>query len=308
LIIIFTWILSGWVPLLPADGTQIIRIKPEILRLNPGQEANITIAIDSASNLYGFELHLKFDSTIIQVVDSDSDLPGVQVHPGDIFDLNQTFLVINQVDNETGEITYAITLLAPASPVTGDGTLIQFDIQAAAVGTSALELVDVIMASPDGEALPFTEFDGQVIVEADEIGSPIPTQIPVSSPTPPQSFTETPSPTTTLTLVVLPSPTNLPSTVTNTNTSIPLPTFTTTPLPQSIEGTIIPTIRLHLTETVISQTQVETIVGTDLATTQGPEFDQRYGISKFVSLVLPILGVLILIGIVILLFRRALRG
>lgn len=280
--------------------------------LNPDQEAVVTVAIDSAANLYGLELHLKFDSTVIQVVDSDNALSGVQMHPGDIFDVSQSFLVVNQVDQDSGEITYAITLLAPAPPETGDGSLITFKLHAIDIGNSALELVNVIMASPDGEAVPFNSIDGQVVVNTEQIKPPPPTQIPVSSPTPLQPNTEivastlTGSPSTTLTPLVSLLPTDQPSSVISTSTSIPIDSITSIPQPRSTEGTIMPSPSLK--ETLITQSLMERHTGIDLATSQRPEGELNNRVPQFVSLALPIYGVLVLLGIALFVVRKTFYG
>ena len=234
------------------------------------------------------------------------------MHPGDIFDVSQSFLVVNQVDQDSGEITYAITLLAPAPPETGDGSLITFKLHAIDIGNSALELVNVIMASPDGEAVPFNSIDGQVVVNTEQIKPPPPTQIPVSSPTPLQPNTEivastlTGSPSTTLTPLVSLLPTDQPSSVISTSTSIPIDSITSIPQPRSTEGTIMPSPSLK--ETLITQSLMERHTGIDLATSQRPEGELNNRVPQFVSLALPIYGVLVLLGIALFVVRKTFYG
>jgi hypothetical protein len=299
-IIFSTWILSGWIFIPHLQNNQVIRVEPDSQRIKLGQETNLAVVIDSAANLYGYELHMKFDASVAQIVDYDQDSPGVQVQPGDFFDLDQAFLVINEVDNETGEITYAITLLAPASPISGEGTLIQIILKAVEVGTSAIEFSEVILASPEGQPLPFSSHDGQVIVDSDEIPSPSPTQIPVSSPTTQPSFTETTSPTDLSTQVIAPSPTiPLPIEV-GTNTSPPLIGTAT-----QLEGTVIPTEQPSLTDTSSSHGQAGITASAGITPTEEPESSQGDGDTGYANLVVPFLGILIVLGIAILyLYRR----
>jgi len=85
--------------------------------------------------------------------------------PGDLYEVGQGFLVASEADNETGKALYAFTLLAPVAPMEGNGTLAIVEVEAIGGGSSEIELEEVILASPDGEALPFVANNGEVVVE-----------------------------------------------------------------------------------------------------------------------------------------------
>jgi len=160
-----------------AQTQTLVYLEPSALTLAPGDTSVVHVHIDNAEDLYGFEVHLEFDPTLIQVTDSNQDTPGVQIDHGDVFNVDKSFVVFNRVDNEQGTIIYAITQLAPSEPVTGNGILLSLTVQATSLGISELTLSSVILASEAGESLPVESQNGQITVaqETDETATPIAT-------------------------------------------------------------------------------------------------------------------------------------
>lgn len=169
-------------PALWAQSDPVIRIEPETISLEVGETTIITVTVTAVTDLYGIELHMTFDPEIVAVADMDNGTPGVQMLSGSVFDVNQGFRVANQTDNETGELLYAFTLLAPATSFAGDGDLLIFEVQALSPGNTDLNLATVILASSDGNAIPATIQSGQLTVIDNEI-TPNPTSIPDNTAT-----------------------------------------------------------------------------------------------------------------------------
>jgi hypothetical protein len=178
-------LLPGWIRPLAAQSSTVVRIDPLELALQAGETAAVSIHVEGASNLYGVEIHLSFDPAIVQIVDADADEPGVQTEPGDLMSIDQGFLVANRVDNTTGKLLFGLTLLNPAPPVSGDGILLAFELEALAAGTSDLVLSPVILASPQGEELPSSVEHGRVTVGGAEANAtPVPSNTPAPLATP----------------------------------------------------------------------------------------------------------------------------
>jgi hypothetical protein len=197
-----------------------VAVDPPVLALASDQSGKITVRVDGADAFYGLEILLRYDPNVIQIQDADPDKPGVQVKNGDLFEEDDGFLVRNQADNQQGELVYAFTLLAPASPMSGSGTLIEFEVLGVGDGNSALEL-EVILATADGTALPVELQAGRVTVGSAPINTPTFT-----------ATTKPPAPTITKEIVntstaPAPSPTNDSPTEPLTGK---LPTLTTNPL------------------------------------------------------------------------------
>jgi hypothetical protein len=211
------------------------------------------VNISGADNVRGVELHLAFDPAVIEVLDGDESLTGIQMIPGDFLDIDQGFVAINQADNLLGKIDYTIVLLGPAQPVSGSGNLITFEIKAIADGSSKIDINESILTSADGNSLPFVAQDGLVIVDIEE------------------SATLTMPPTSTSTLRSVPPPTQLPS-ATLTHILLPVPTPSVSRVVTTIQASLSPTIQQQtlITKGAISTptalTQVNEMTNTPVAT------------------------------------------
>ncbi len=161
-LIIITVLLLAGIGSVRADEPALISVEVVQETAVIGEHIPTAINIENVDDGYGVELHFKFDPMQVQIVDADSDTSGIQVLHGDFFDVDQGFLVINEADNDTGEMVYAFTLLSPAEPVSGDGTLVTFDLEMVSDGGGLLELTSVIIASPDGESLSVTSQDDRM--------------------------------------------------------------------------------------------------------------------------------------------------
>ena len=83
----------------------------------------VDIVAENVVDLYGAEVKLRYDPGILTVQDADPDRDGLQITEGDFLPTSNGFVVANQVDNLEGTITYALTLLNPAPPVDGTGSI-----------------------------------------------------------------------------------------------------------------------------------------------------------------------------------------
>jgi hypothetical protein len=169
-----------------AQASAQVSIEPSFLQIRTGETAALTLELHNASQVFGFEAQLSFDPDILQMVDQDPGTDGIQVAHGSFFPIEQGFLVANRVDNDTGQILYAFTLLAPAAPLEGQGSLLSFEFEAISPGHTSLNLDTVILASIDGKPLPASLQDGEVIVVNPSGDRATPTTLsssPTNSPT-----------------------------------------------------------------------------------------------------------------------------
>lgn len=171
-IIIISLLLSMYFTLTSFAQTQtLVRLDPSQTKLDSGDTNLIQVRIDNAEELFGYEIHLEFDPNLVQIVDNDQEASGVQVQHGDVFNVEESFLVTNEVDNQAGTIVYAITQLAPAEAISGDGILLSLEVKATSPGASELRLSSVILASTEGTSLPFESEDGRIVVQGGETES-----------------------------------------------------------------------------------------------------------------------------------------
>ncbi len=220
-----------------AVPTPYYYLDPQILRLNPAGTAQVVIRTSWVDDLCGIEVHLRWDPTLIEVVDADPSVEGVQILPGDLFAGHNVWSFRwNSADNRTGELVYTLVLNEGFNCLSGQWSVATVTFRALGEGNSSLTFFDSFMASAIGE-IPSGHMDGMVIVAQP---SPTPTNTPIPSLTP--TPTETATPTGTLTPTSTPTATGEPSptpTMTDTPTVAPQPTATPTPQPGGVCSNVI---------------------------------------------------------------------
>ena len=146
----------------PAAGVTAVGVDPAWQRIGPEETTEVTIRVESATRLYGAEVHLTFDPNYLEIQDADPDKPGVQLQTGSF--PSPDFIVQNQADNVQGTIDYAVSQLAPREPVDGGGVLVTITVKTKGEGTSRLAFTGAKLADPDGQKIQVETLDGEVVV------------------------------------------------------------------------------------------------------------------------------------------------
>jgi len=141
-------------------------------------EGMVTVEVqaENVSDLYGLELHLKYDPAVLEIQDSQADQGGVQIEPGTLLPVNQGFVVANQADPSQGTIMYALTLLNPAPPVNGSGPVVRMTFKIlqdtpTTINVERSTLVSVNLETIPAETSPLTiggSDDGSPVVAGSE--------------------------------------------------------------------------------------------------------------------------------------------
>lgn len=190
-----------------AQGASVV-VQPPAQNVGVGGTATVNVRVEGVTDLYGAEVHLTFSPSVLQAADADGDASnGVQVATGNIFSGKNAFNAVNSVNNSTGTIDYAISLLGEPAGVTGSGTLFSVTFQGQSQGLSAIAYVTVLLASRTGGQITATTVNGTVTVTSG--------QAPTDTPTP-TATTPSASPTTPVA-----SPTTPVATATPTSTTVP---------------------------------------------------------------------------------------
>lgn len=240
---------SGESPASPASAATVgLEFLPSPARLPTGNSITLDLWVRDVPALAGEGLYLRFDPTLLQVVDADPVTPGVQIALGSFFTPNYT--QINSVDNAAGLISLACTRLYAPYP-SGSGILAHITFQAVGAGTAQVAFRTTPpeateLTAPDGLQYALTLTNGIV-----EVVAPAPT----ATPTP--VATNTPTPSATPTATATPA-----STATPTSTATATATATETPGP-SLTPSDTPTATATPTDTA---TPTETATPTDTAT------------------------------------------
>jgi hypothetical protein len=144
------------------------------VRLVPVAQNDDTFTLDvvaeNVTDLYGLEFFLTYDPSVLAVVDANPEQEGIQVDAGTLLPAQSGFVVSNQADPVAGRVSYAMTLLNPAPPVSGSGSLAQVTFQQLQDAAATVDIADVKLVSFELQIIPVeTEgvtFDGTTLVVA----------------------------------------------------------------------------------------------------------------------------------------------
>lgn len=222
-------ILLSAAPASAADTSVTLNAGTQTLAL--GEEVAVEVVIADAVDLYGASVHLTFDPAVLEVVDADPGLEGVQVIPGSFPGPSEQpgDILVNVADNAAGTVDYGYTLLDPAPPVSGSGVLATVRFRGIGEGTSPVALAAALWGTAGGP-VPADTQGTTLEVGGTPAGSPTPaTATPTAvPPTPTATPTATAIPTATATATATPTATE---TATPSPTVTPPATGTATPVP-----------------------------------------------------------------------------
>ena len=275
--------------------TTTVWIEPTQSTVTVGESFNVSVMIDEASDLSGFEFSLLYITTIVTVDN---------VTVGDF--LGSTGRTVSPVgptiDNQAGRVSFGAWTLGSAPGPNGTGVLAIVTLTTQGVGISPLDLQDVMVLDTAGGSQEATVEDGSAVVEpaltptstptrtptatftstltATPTDTPTSTPTPTKTPTPPPTGTSTPTATHTPT----PTPTFTPiSTLTSTPTSTSTATTTSTPT-RTPTATTTPSIEPDISIAIspaVTQVAVNTVFTVDIAVDSGAQ--QVDGAQAFVN-------------------------
>ena len=109
----------------------------------------VDVIAENVTDLYGAEFHLKYDPAVLSVQDLDAGQNGVQIETGTLLPADQGFVVANKVEEAESTITFAMTLLNPAPPVSGKGPLarVRFNVLQNGLTTINVEHAKLVAAN-----------------------------------------------------------------------------------------------------------------------------------------------------------------
>ena len=198
------------------------------------------IMVNNVTNLYAFDVIINFDPAILQVLDMNSSVDGIQVRQGSF--LENGYMILNKVDNTTGTVRFAATQVNPQTPKSGSGVLLEILFTGMAQGISPITIVNPQLAISDGTLAPVNIIDGSLQVNAYSAGDVCPVTV---TPT----LTSTITPLVSNTPIVFhrktktPTPVFTPRSTATPNPSataliVPSQTVTQTPQPSATRTTV----------------------------------------------------------------------
>ncbi len=159
------WLLlpwSGlWIDRWGATGVAAttISLSPSNVAITGCETVEVQIRINDVTDLYGADVWLAFDPSLLEVVDADLTSAGVQITNGGLL-APPLFFIARVADNTAGTVHYAATQLHPASPVTGSGILARVQFRAKSAGSGALRFSYTMLSDRSGVEIQATPIDG----------------------------------------------------------------------------------------------------------------------------------------------------
>lgn len=153
-------------PPTPVPGDRTVGFDPSNLSIpSNASDQQIDVRAFNMPTVRGFDLTLRFDPNVVQVVDADTNQDGVQVRLGTQFRQQSNFVADNTVDNTAGIIRFATVLLSSGS-VSGDFDLIEINFRPVAQGSFDLVLETVDIVGANAQAIEANLQTGRVEVVA----------------------------------------------------------------------------------------------------------------------------------------------
>ncbi|MCB0162981.1 MAG: hypothetical protein KDI79_02070 [Anaerolineae bacterium] len=135
----------------------------------PEGRVKVDIMAENVTDLYGAEIKLRYDPTILAVQDADPGRDGLQITEGEFLPASKGFVVANQVDDQAGTITYALTLLNPTPPVNGSGIIATITFESRQDTPTTIEIEKAKLVASTLQSIPnqtaSLEIGGQTPVE-----------------------------------------------------------------------------------------------------------------------------------------------
>lgn len=178
------------------QGSTIVLLDPSDALVAVGETVVVDIQIQDAENLFGADVRLEYDPSIVEVVDANTLVPGTQISSGDFPDISggKGFVAQNRVNADEGTIGYAMTLLSPAPPVSGSGTLASITFRGKAPGSSDISFTSVLLSDANANRIPATKIGSSITVTSGPAPTVTPAPMPTATPGPAPTHTPVPPP------------------------------------------------------------------------------------------------------------------
>ena len=145
-----------------AGSIPIVSVDPLSSSVSLGSNFTLDVNIANVTDLYAFQFDIGFGPSVLQATNV---VEGSFLPSGGF-----TFFIPGTIDNSAGAITFiADTLLGPGPGVNGSGTLVMLQFLASGVGTSAIDISNLILLDSNLNQIDASVEDGMVTVT-----SPIP--------------------------------------------------------------------------------------------------------------------------------------
>ena len=145
----------------PANATPepMIKVEPYANFAQVGETVTINISLTEVQNLYGVDVSLSWDASILQIVDADVRL-GVEKYSDGVLHEN-VIIYWSKINNTSGKYWLVASSQKPAPPFSGNGTVVRITFNVTGVGGCKLDLKATLANSEiPSMPIPHTTIDG----------------------------------------------------------------------------------------------------------------------------------------------------
>ena len=137
----------------PQGKAITVALTVEPAELKVGQPATVRILGRGVTGLFGVQVQLAYDPSMLLVSDADPAVAGAPIVPGAAFPKAGSFVAINKLDADEGAIEFAVTLLGPTRALQGDVELASFGVTPLKSGATEIALTQVLLADQNAQPL-----------------------------------------------------------------------------------------------------------------------------------------------------------
>lgn len=128
-----------------ASESASVKVEPSNVYEPVGENFTITIEIENVGDLYGVDIILSWNASILRCINI-KPMAGVEEHEGGILN-GKTLLLSNNVSRQGDQYQIVAQSLPPAMPFSGNGSVASLEFNVLQNGTCVLELFAVLASS-----------------------------------------------------------------------------------------------------------------------------------------------------------------
>ncbi len=133
-----------------ASPETVVRVEPQTILAKVGERFNVSIMIDDVQNLYGVEVYLHWNSTLLQAVNATSQL-GAEDHAGGVLH-SPVITLKNNINQSLGSYLILGVSMPPAGSFNGSGTIAIVMFTVVDNGTCPIDLSTTLASNVLGES------------------------------------------------------------------------------------------------------------------------------------------------------------
>ena len=137
--------------IMESSAPPVVYVNPQTIQAPMGQDFTISINISNVVDLYGWSFKLRWNTTILEVVNVTEDTF--------LKDGGDTFFA-SKINNTAGHVTVDCTLLANVSGVSGNGALATIRFHVKEGGTCDLILYETMLINSAEQSVGHTVVNG----------------------------------------------------------------------------------------------------------------------------------------------------